>query len=67
MTFQPRNEKLIIRQEFKGADELDHLVVKTTLEGKVPEIPRGSSVKMGSYAEIYQYGANCRLLLQKVI
>uniref|UniRef100_A0A3B3DVC5 Nidogen 1a n=2 Tax=Oryzias melastigma TaxID=30732 RepID=A0A3B3DVC5_ORYME len=58
VTFQPRNEKLIIRQEFKGADELDHLVVKTTLEGKVPEIPRGSSVKMGSYAEIYQYGAN---------
>lgn len=59
----PWNEKLIIRQEFKGTDELDHLVVKTTLEGKVPEMPLGSTVTMDPYAEIYQYGSNCRLPL----
>uniref|UniRef100_A0A8C7Z3W8 Nidogen 1a n=1 Tax=Oryzias sinensis TaxID=183150 RepID=A0A8C7Z3W8_9TELE len=58
VTFMPWNEKLIIRQEFKGTDELDHLVVKTTLEGKVPEMPLGSTVTMDPYAEIYQYGSN---------
>lgn len=61
MTFLPGNEKLTIRQEFKGIDEHDHLVVSSTLEGRVPEVPRGSTVQIDSYSEIYQYSNNCKL------
>ncbi|KAM6916387.1 nidogen-1 isoform 2-T2 [Xenentodon cancila] len=58
VTFLPGNEKLTIRQDFKGADELDHLVVSTTLNGQVPELPLGSTVQIDPYSEIYQYSSN---------
>uniref|UniRef100_A0A4W6CB87 Nidogen 1 n=1 Tax=Lates calcarifer TaxID=8187 RepID=A0A4W6CB87_LATCA len=58
VTFMPGNEKLTIRQEFKGIDEHDHLVVSTTLEGRVPEVPRGATVQIDPYSEIYQYSNN---------
>ncbi|KAF0027291.1 hypothetical protein F2P81_020032 [Scophthalmus maximus] len=58
VTFLPGNEKLSIRQEFRGIDEHDHLVVKTSLEGRVPEVPQGSTVQIGPYSEIYQYSNN---------
>lgn len=58
VTFLPRNEKLSIRQEFKGIDEHDHLVMSTNVEGQVPEVPRGSTVQIEPYSEIYQYSNN---------
>uniref|UniRef100_UPI0037E84C71 nidogen-1 n=1 Tax=Semicossyphus pulcher TaxID=241346 RepID=UPI0037E84C71 len=58
VTFLPGNEKLTIRQEFKGIDEHDHLAVSTTVEGRVPEVPRGSTVQIDPYSEIYQYSNN---------
>ncbi|XP_071390603.1 nidogen-1 [Centroberyx affinis] len=58
VTFLPGNEKLTIRQEFKGIDEHDHLAVSTSLEGRVPEVPRGSTVQIDRYSEIYQYSHN---------
>ncbi|CAL8258177.1 unnamed protein product [Lota lota] len=58
VTFQPGNEKLSITQEFKGINEHDHLVVSTTLEGRVPEVPRGATVQLDKYSEIYQYSNN---------
>ncbi|KAF3842301.1 hypothetical protein F7725_024252 [Dissostichus mawsoni] len=58
VTFLPGNEKLTIRQEFKGIDEHDHLAVSTTLEGRVPEVPRGATVQIDPYSEIYQYSNN---------
>ncbi|XP_040891311.1 nidogen-1-like [Toxotes jaculatrix] len=56
--FQPGNERLSIKQQFKGIDEHDHLVVSTELEGHVPAIPLGSSVQINPYKEIYQYDRN---------
>ncbi|KAM4591603.1 nidogen-1 [Odontesthes bonariensis] len=58
VTFLPGNEKLTIRQEFKGTDELDHLVVRTTLDGQVPELPIGSTMQIDPYSEVYQYNSN---------
>ncbi|XP_030627952.1 nidogen-1-like [Chanos chanos] len=58
VTFLPGNEKLTIKQEFKGIDEHDHLVVNTQLEGKIPEVPRGATVQIDPYTEIYQYSSN---------
>ncbi|XP_076020776.1 nidogen-1 isoform X1 [Genypterus blacodes] len=58
VTFMPGNEKLTIKQEFKGIDEHDHLVVSTTLEGRVPEVPQDSTVQIEPYSEIYQYSNN---------
>ncbi|CAK6951779.1 nidogen-1 [Scomber scombrus] len=58
VTFLPGNEKLTIRQEFKGIDEHDHLAVSTSLEGRVPEVTRGSTVQIDPYSEIYQYSNN---------
>lgn len=58
VTFQPGNERLTIRQEFKGIDEHDHLVMSTTMEGRIPEVPYGSTVKIEPYSEIYQYSNN---------
>lgn len=55
----PGNEKLIIRQEFKGIDEHDHLIVSTNLDGQVAEVPLGSTIKLDPYSEIYQYNNNC--------
>uniref|UniRef100_A0A4W6DHN7 Nidogen 1 n=1 Tax=Lates calcarifer TaxID=8187 RepID=A0A4W6DHN7_LATCA len=56
--FQPGNERLSIKQEFKGIDEHDHLVVSTELDGRLPAIPLGSSVQINPYKEIYQYDRN---------
>uniref|UniRef100_A0A4W5R5T5 Nidogen 1 n=1 Tax=Hucho hucho TaxID=62062 RepID=A0A4W5R5T5_9TELE len=58
VTFLPGNERLTIKQEFKGIDEHDHLVVSTELEGRVPEVPSDSTVQIDPYKEIYQYGSN---------
>lgn len=59
VTFHPGNEKLIIRQQFKGIDEHDHLVISTELDGRIPEIPQGATVQIDPYHEIYQYSSNC--------
>ncbi|XP_076001609.1 nidogen-1-like [Genypterus blacodes] len=56
--FQPGNERLSIKQEFKGIDEHDHLVVSTELEGRIPAIQPESSVHINPYKEIYQYSSN---------
>jgi len=64
VTFLPGNEKLTIRQEFKGTDELDHLVVRTTLDGQVPEVPSGSTMQIDPYSEVYQYNSNCKTQLE---
>ncbi|KAM9363280.1 nidogen-1-like [Symphorus nematophorus] len=56
--FQPGNERLSIKQQFKGIDEHDHLVVSTELEGRLPDVPRGASVQINPYKEIYQYDRN---------
>uniref|UniRef100_A0AAQ6AFF5 Nidogen 1b n=1 Tax=Amphiprion ocellaris TaxID=80972 RepID=A0AAQ6AFF5_AMPOC len=56
--FQPGNERLSIKQHFKGIDEHDHLVVSTELEGRLPAIPLGYSVQINPYKEIYQYDRN---------
>ncbi|XP_023692068.1 nidogen-1 [Paramormyrops kingsleyae] len=58
VTFQPGNEKLTIKQEFKGIDEHDHLAVSTELEGRLPEVPLGSTVHIEPYSEVYQYSSN---------
>uniref|UniRef100_A0A673CC44 Nidogen 1b n=1 Tax=Sphaeramia orbicularis TaxID=375764 RepID=A0A673CC44_9TELE len=58
VVFYPGNERLSIRQQFKGIDEHDHLVVSTELEGRLPAIPLGSSVQINPYKEIYQYDQN---------
>ncbi|XP_017279847.1 nidogen-1 [Kryptolebias marmoratus] len=58
VTFVPGNERLTIRQEFKGTDELDHLVVSTTVDGRVPEVPPGATVQVEPYTDIYQYSNN---------
>lgn len=64
MTFFPGNERLSIRQEFKGTDELDHLVVSTTIDGRVPEVPLGSTIQVDPYTDIYQYNNNCKTWLR---
>ncbi|XP_040001081.1 nidogen-1-like isoform X2 [Xiphias gladius] len=56
--FQPGNERLSIKQQFKGIDEHDHLVVSTELEGRLPAISLGSSIQINPYKEIYQYFGN---------
>lgn len=61
----PGNEKLNIRQEFKGIDEHDHLIVSTNLEGRVAEVPLGSTIKLDPYSEIYQYNNNCETWIEQ--
>ncbi|XP_063054021.1 nidogen-1-like [Engraulis encrasicolus] len=58
VTFFPGGEHLSITQIFKGIDEHDHLTISTTLEGRVPEVPRGATVQIEPYNEIYQYSRN---------
>ena len=58
VTFQPGNEKLTVRQEFKGIDEHDHLVMSTTLDGRIPAVPHSSTVTIQPYSEIYHYSNN---------
>ncbi|XP_039593799.1 nidogen-1 [Polypterus senegalus] len=58
VTFLPGNEKLTIKQEFKGIDEHDHLVLSTVLDGRLPDIPVGATVQIEPYTEIYYYGSS---------
>lgn len=58
--FYPGSERLSIKQQFKGIDEHDHLVVSTELEGRMPAIPLGSTVQINPYKEIYHYDRNCK-------
>lgn len=58
VTFHPSNEKLIVRQQFKGINEHDHLLISTELDGRIPEVPRGATVHIEPYNEIYQYSSN---------
>ncbi|CAL8329338.1 unnamed protein product [Merluccius merluccius] len=51
-------ERLAITQDFQGIDEHDHLLVSTTLEGRVPEVPLGAAVNIQAYQEIYQHNSN---------
>lgn len=67
VTFLPGNEKVTIRQEFKGIDDHDHLVMSTTLEGRVPEVPYGSTVQVEPYSEIYQYSNNCKIQREQAV
>ncbi|MGH0139077.1 UNVERIFIED_CONTAM: hypothetical protein FKN15_068558, partial [Acipenser sinensis] len=55
VTFLPGNERFHITQDFKGIDEHEHLVVNTELDGRLPEIPAGSTVQIEPYTDIYQY------------
>lgn len=56
--FYPGSERLSIKQQFKGIDEHDHLVVSTELEGRMPAVPLGSTVQINPYKEIYHYDRN---------
>uniref|UniRef100_A0A3P8QDR2 Nidogen 1b n=1 Tax=Astatotilapia calliptera TaxID=8154 RepID=A0A3P8QDR2_ASTCA len=47
-----------IKQEFKGIDEHDHLVMSTDLDGRLPAVPLGSTVQIKPYKEIHQYSRN---------
>ncbi|XP_042560584.1 nidogen-1-like [Clupea harengus] len=58
VTFYPGGERLTITQVFKGIDEHDHLTISTQLEGRLPEVPRGATVQIEPYNEIYQYSRN---------
>ncbi|XP_066473183.1 nidogen-1 [Tiliqua scincoides] len=53
VTFLNTNDKVTIKQKFSGIDEHGHLTISTELEGKVPEIPFGSSVQIDPYTELY--------------
>lgn len=50
--------KLVIKQRFSGIDEHGHLTIDTELEGRVPQIPVGSSVHIEPYTELYHYSRN---------
>uniref|UniRef100_A0A672QGY6 Nidogen 1b n=1 Tax=Sinocyclocheilus grahami TaxID=75366 RepID=A0A672QGY6_SINGR len=58
VVFQPGNERLSVRQEFGGIDEHDHLLISTELDGRIPEVPRGATVQIEPYSEIYQHSSN---------
>ncbi|XP_024145472.1 nidogen-1 [Oryzias melastigma] len=58
VSFHPGNERLTIKQEFKGINEHDQLVLNTKLDGRVPVIPLGHSVQINPYKEVYQYSRN---------
>ncbi|XP_048453046.1 nidogen-1 [Rhincodon typus] len=58
VTFAPGNEKLTINQRFSGIDEHNHLTITTSLEGRVPEIPQGSTVHIEPYNELYHYSSS---------
>uniref|UniRef100_A0A663N0X7 Nidogen 1 n=1 Tax=Athene cunicularia TaxID=194338 RepID=A0A663N0X7_ATHCN len=53
VTFLGNNEKLVIKQKFSGIDEHGHLTISTEMEGRIPEIPSGSSVHIEPYTELY--------------
>ncbi|XP_030050841.1 nidogen-1 [Microcaecilia unicolor] len=53
VTFLPSNDKVVIKQQFTGINEHGHLTISTELEGRVPQIPFGSSVHLEPYTELY--------------
>ncbi|OXB59200.1 hypothetical protein ASZ78_007405 [Callipepla squamata] len=53
VTFLGNNEKLVIKQKFSGIDEHGHLTISTEMEGRIPEVPPGSSVHIEPYTELY--------------
>ncbi|XP_058165485.1 nidogen-1 [Dasypus novemcinctus] len=55
VTFVGHPGKLVIKQQFSGIDEHGHLTIDTELEGRVPQIPFGSSVHIEPYTELYHY------------
>ncbi|XP_074079062.1 nidogen-1 [Macrotis lagotis] len=55
VTFVGYPDKLVIKQKFNGIDEHGHLTITTELDGRVPEIPFGSSVQIEPYTELYHY------------
>uniref|UniRef100_A0A8C8XLY2 Nidogen 1 n=1 Tax=Panthera leo TaxID=9689 RepID=A0A8C8XLY2_PANLE len=55
VTFVGHPGKLVIKQRFSGIDEHGHLTITTELEGRVPQIPFGSSVHIEPYTELYHY------------
>lgn len=61
VTFLNSNEKVTIKQKFSGIDEHGHLTINTELEGKVPEIPFGSSVHIEPYTELYHSSSSGEL------
>lgn len=61
VTFLNNNERVTIKQKFSGIDEHGHLTISTELEGKVPEIPFGSSVHIEPYTELYHSSSSGEL------
>uniref|UniRef100_A0A2K5QBX3 Nidogen 1 n=1 Tax=Cebus imitator TaxID=2715852 RepID=A0A2K5QBX3_CEBIM len=58
VTFMEHPGKLVIKQRFSGIDEHGHLTIDTELEGRVPQIPFGSSVHIEPYTELYHYSSS---------
>uniref|UniRef100_A0A8C9UKP6 Nidogen 1 n=1 Tax=Spermophilus dauricus TaxID=99837 RepID=A0A8C9UKP6_SPEDA len=58
VTFVGHPGKLVIKQQFNGIDEHGHLTIDTELEGRLPQIPFGSSVHMEPYTELYHYSSS---------
>ncbi|KAK2086011.1 Nidogen-1 [Saguinus oedipus] len=58
VTFVEHPGKLVIKQRFSGIDEHGHLTIDTELEGRVPQIPFGSSVHIEPYTELYHYSSS---------
>nr|XP_027803815.1 nidogen-1 isoform X2 [Marmota flaviventris] len=58
VTFVGHPGKLVIKQQFSGIDEHGHLTIDTELEGRLPQIPFGSSVHMEPYTELYHYSSS---------
>ncbi|XP_069911083.1 nidogen-1 [Oryctolagus cuniculus] len=58
VTFLGYPGKLVIKQQFSGIDEHGHLTIDTELEGRVPQIPFGSSVHIEPYTELYHYSSS---------
>uniref|UniRef100_H3ASA9 Nidogen 1 n=1 Tax=Latimeria chalumnae TaxID=7897 RepID=H3ASA9_LATCH len=52
------NEKITIKQEFKGIDEHNHLTVNTEFDGQVPGVPLGAKIEMDPYTELYHYSTS---------
>uniref|UniRef100_G3QDQ0 Nidogen 1 n=1 Tax=Gorilla gorilla gorilla TaxID=9595 RepID=G3QDQ0_GORGO len=58
VTFVGHPGNLVIKQRFSGIDEHGHLTIDTELEGRVPQIPFGSSVHIEPYTELYHYSTS---------
>uniref|UniRef100_A0A2I3GRT3 Nidogen 1 n=1 Tax=Nomascus leucogenys TaxID=61853 RepID=A0A2I3GRT3_NOMLE len=58
VTFVGHPGHLVIKQRFSGIDEHGHLTIDTELEGRVPQIPFGSSVHIEPYTELYHYSTS---------